>query len=339
MNKIVFTFAVLPLLCLSSASAMAQSTVTIYGIVDAGVSYKDAGAGKVWGLDSGMNSDSRLGFKGSENLDGGMKANFNLEMGFKLDSGVADSTLFARTAWVGLASEDFGSVELGRHKSLTYIYGSQIDPFMDGLLGKTHLMFKINNRRDNSVTYISNNVNGFSAAAQYGFGEKVGTMAANRVASVAGAYANGPLLANIVWDQVKDANGNKAVGGQIILAGVSYDLGRDFYGIKLNAMYEEITGSTSLLNLAETKEQLYVLGGTIKDGASTYIASYTSSKMKTRGDANSNRVAFGYTYDLSKRTNLYTSVARVQNDKTVKTLADVNGATARLFNVGIRHKF
>jgi predicted porin len=55
--------------------------------------------------------------------------------------------------------------------------------------------------------------------------------------------------------------------------------------------------------------------------------------------ANSNRIAIGYMYDLSKRTNLYASMARVENEKNVKTLADVNGATATLFNFGIRHRF
>jgi predicted porin len=325
----------LALLGAFSGAAMAQSSVTVYGIVDAGVAYKDAGAGKVTSLDSGLNSTSRLGFKGTEALSGGLKANFNLEMGLKADTGANDAALFARGAWVGLSGEDFGQVNLGRHKALTYIYGAAIDPFMDGLLGKTDLMFKINNVRDNSVTYISNSMSGFSVAGQYGFGEKTGNATANRVTSVAASYVNGPINANIVWDDMKDANGNRAVAGGKMLAGVSYDFG----GFKLHGMYEENKGSVSLTNLAETKEQLYVIGATVKDGNNTFMASYTDSKVKTSANADSNRFALGYTYDMSKRTNLYASVARVSNEKAVKTLADVNGATARLFNVGIRHKF
>lgn len=322
-----------------SGAAMAQSSVTVYGIVDVGAAYKNAGAGTLTSLDSGLNSTSRLGFKGTETLGNGLKANFNLEMGLKADTGANDAAIFARGAWVGLSGDDFGSVNLGRHKSLTYIYGAQIDPFMDGLLGKTDLMFKLNTVRDNSVTYTSNSMSGFSVAAQYGFGEKTGDAKANRVTSVAASYINGPLNANIVWDQAKDTNGNLAVGGEKLLAGVSYDLGKDFYGVKLNAMYEEIKGSTSLTVLKETKEQLYMIGGSIKDGANTFIVSYTDSNVKTSTNANSSRIALGYTYDLSKRTNLYASLARVENEKSVKTLADVNGATARLFNFGIRHKF
>ena len=339
MKKSILALAALTTLGAFSSAAMAQSSVTIYGIVDAGVAYKDAGAGKLTSLDSGLNSTSRLGFKGTEALSGGLKANFNLEMGLKADTGANDAAIFARGAWVGLSGDDFGSVNVGRHKSLTYIYGAQIDPFMDGLLGKSDLMLKINNVRDNSVTYTSNSMSGFSVAAQYGFGEKAGDAKANRVTSVAASYISGPLNANIVWDQMKDANGNLAVGGEKLLAGVSYDFGKDFFGVKLNAMYEEIKGSTSLTVLKETKEQLYVIGGSIKEGANTFIVSYTDSNVKTSSNANSSRIALGYTYDLSKRTNLYASLARVENEKSVKTLADVNGATARLFNFGIRHKF
>lgn len=340
MKKSILALAVMTTLAATSGAAFAQSSVTVYGIVDVGAAYKNAGAGTVTSLDSGLNSTSRFGLKGTEDLGGGLKANFNLEAGIKADTGANDAALFARGAWVGLSSADFGSVNLGRHKALTYIYGAAIDPFMDGLLGKTDLMFKINHVRDNSITYTSNKFGGgFTLAAQYGFGEKAANATANRVTSFAAAYANGPLMANIVFDQAKDANGNMAVGGEKLLAGVSYDFGKDFYGVKLHGMFQEIKGSTSLTVLKETKEEQYMLGASIKDGANTWIVSYTDANVKTSVNANSSRIALGYTYDLSKRTNLYASMARVENEKAAKTLADVAGVNARLFNFGIRHKF
>ncbi|MBI3714262.1 MAG: porin [Burkholderiales bacterium] len=340
MKKSILALAVLTTLAATSGVASAQSSVTVYGIVDLGVAYKNAGAGTVTSLDSGLNSTSRFGLKGTEDLGSGWKANFNLEAGIKGDTGANDAALFARGAWVGLSSDDVGSINVGRHKSLTYIYGAAIDPFMDGLLGKTDMMFKINSVRDNSVTYTSSKFGGgFTVAAQYGFGEKAGNATANRVTSFAAAYANGPLMTNIVWDQMKDANGNTAVGGEKLMAGASYDFGKDFYGVKLHAMYEEIKGTTSLTVLKETKEDLYVIGASIKDGMNTWMLSYTDSNVKTSVNANSSRIALGYTYDLSKRTNLYASMARVENEKAAKTLADVAGANARLFNVGVRHKF
>lgn len=321
-----------------SGTALAQSSVVIYGQIDLGVAYKDAGKGKVTSLDSGLNGTSRLGFKGTESLGGGLNANFNLEMGLKADTGASDSALFARGAWVGLSSKEFGAVNFGRHKALTYIYGKPLEPFNDGLLGKTDLMFKINNVRDNSVTYISNNVQGFSAAAQYGFGEIAGNATAKRVLSAAVTYDNGPILASIVWDQVKDANGNLAPSGEKLMAGATYNFGTKPSSLKAHVMINEVKGTVAP-SLALIKEQLTMVGISSKEGANTFIASFTRSKIKTASDSNSNRIALGYVYDLSKRTNLYTSIARVQNDKKVKTLADADGATARLFNVGIHHNF
>jgi general bacterial porin, GBP family len=314
---------------------LAQSSMTVYGIVDVGVAYKNAGTGKSLSLNSGLNSTSRLGLKGFEILINGWKANFNLEMGLKSDTGANDAALFARGAMVGLSSDEIGSVNFGRHKSLTDIYGAQIGPFSDGLLGKADLLLKINIVRDNSITYTSNSMNGLIIAAQYGFGEKAGDATANRVISLAGHYVNGPLMANMIWDEVQGANGRKAVDGGKLLAGVAYDFGM----FKAHGMYEEIKGTVSLTNLDETKEQLYVVGATVKNGNNTFMVSYTDSKVKTSINSDSSRLALGYTYDFSKRTNLYASMAHVKNEKAVKTMADVAGATANLFNFGIRHKF
>jgi predicted porin len=335
MKKSLLAFA---LMGAFSSAALAQSSVSVYGVLDVGIAYKKAGAGTVTSLDSGLNSTSRLGFRGTEDLGNGLKANFVLEMGLKADTGSTDSSLFARGAYVGLTGKEFGSVNLGRHKSLTYVYGAAIDPFADGLLGKTDLMFKINAVRDNSITYFSNDFSGLTVAAQYGFGEKAGNATASSVNSLAASYKSGPLLASLVWDSVKDANGNLSVssaGGEKILAGAVYDFG----SFKMHGAWEQIEGSTSLTNLKKTKEQLWTLGASIKSDANTFILSYTDSQNKTTARSNSNRIALGYTYDLSKRTNLYSSFAQVKNNALVKTMADANGATATLFNVGVRHRF
>ena len=335
MKKSLLSLALLAAFSATCASsAMAQSSVTVYGVVDVGVAYKNAGAGTVTSLDSGLNSTSRLGFKGTETLADGLKVNFGLEMGLKADTGANDTNLFARGAWVGL-SGDFGDVNLGRHKSLTYVYGAKLDPFADGLLGKTDTMYKINAVRDNSITYMSASSSGFSMAAQYGFGEVTGNNTANSVRSLAGNYSNGPLLASVIWDSAKDANGNKAVAGERVLAGAVYDFGM----FKGHALYQTVKGSTSLTNLAETKENFWTLAATTKSGANTYMISYTDQKNKTKINSNASRIALGYTYDLSKRTNLYASLANVKNDSLVKVMADKAGSTAKLFNFGIRHKF
>ena len=120
MKKTLLALAVLG--ASAGVASAQQSNVTVYGIVDAGVQYKNDGnpAGKTLSLESGQQNGSRLGFKGTEDLGGGLSAIFTLENGFNVDTGtLGQSTpttqrLFGRQAWVGLSSNSFGSVKLGR---------------------------------------------------------------------------------------------------------------------------------------------------------------------------------------------------------------------------------
>ena len=99
-----------------AGAASAQTNVTVYGLVDAGIQRTDTdNSGARWGLDSGLQSGNRLGFKGSEDLGGGLSAIFTLESGFNLDDGTQaqGGRLFGRQAWVGL-NGGFGTVKFGR---------------------------------------------------------------------------------------------------------------------------------------------------------------------------------------------------------------------------------
>ena len=104
-----------------AASAHAQTNVTIYGLVDAGlVSERGGSAGSVTKVTSGIGSQSRLGFKGTEDLGNGLSAIFQLETGVKIDDGALDSanTIFNRQAYVGLKSKDAGTLTLGRQYTM-----------------------------------------------------------------------------------------------------------------------------------------------------------------------------------------------------------------------------
>ena len=123
------TFAALGLL---ASGAYAQSSVTVYGIVDTGVEYvNNANANKdgVVRLSSGAMNTSRIGFRGTEDLGGGLKAVFQLENGFKTDTGEFDSAglLFGRQANVGLEGS-FGRIVAGRSYSTTYDFILPFDP-------------------------------------------------------------------------------------------------------------------------------------------------------------------------------------------------------------------
>jgi len=116
--------------------AMAQSSVTIYGVVDTGLVWENAGSGKSFRIDSGNQSGSRVGFKGTEDLGGGLKANFVLEAGFQNDTGAQATAgvLFNRQSYVSLAG-DFGEVKMGRIQTMVYSNAAVFDPFGDTLAG------------------------------------------------------------------------------------------------------------------------------------------------------------------------------------------------------------
>ncbi|MES2071481.1 MAG: porin [Pseudomonadota bacterium] len=321
-----------------SGAAFAQSNVTIYGVVDAGISRDDNGVtnGVKTGQDSGLQSGSRLGFKGTEDLGGGLKANFVLEMGLKEDTGTSDQggLAFGRQAYVGL-SGDFGAVNLGRQKSVTYSIGEAVDPFGIGLAGDLNRLFKTTTRRDNAVTYTTNNLSGFVGSAQYAFGEVAGNNSANRTAGISGTYAAGPVFAAIAYEKVNDVNGNDAPGGKKLFIGGTYN----FDVVKAHAAYETIKGSTSATNLTDTEQRIWMVGATVPFGASAFLIDYTRLKDQNVANSDANQIAIGYTYALSKRTNVYTSYSRTANDANVAYNAGGKGATDKLFNFGIRHAF
>ncbi len=313
-----------------SGAACAQSSVTVYGIVDAGISREDNGGpkGSVTSLDSGVQSGSRLGFKGSEDLGGGLKANFVLEMGLNADTGTSaqGGRAFGRQSFVGLAG-DFGTVNLGRQKSVTYDIMDDLDPFNIGLAGDAGRLFNTTNRNNNAVTYFTPNLSGFIGSLQYAFGEVAGNTAASRVIGASGSYSAGPLLASLAYEKVNDATGNDAA--KKTLLGATYNFGV----AKAHATYEINKGTGAL------DTRVWLVGVSVPVGLGAILADYTRVTDQANANANANQIAIGYTYNLSKRTNLYTSFSRTSNDSAVAYNAGANGATDKLFNAGIRHKF
>ncbi|NUU00621.1 porin [Herbaspirillum robiniae] len=194
--------------------AHAQSSVTIYGIIDASLSYNSkvattgTGNGNRMGVDSGAIKGSRIGFKGSEDLGGGMKALFNLENGFNLDNGAAaqNGTLWGRTSTVGL-SGGFGTVLLGRQKDFTddiAAFTSVAD--FGGMVSQAHArdLDRTNGERvNNSIRYNTNNYNGFYGSLIYGFGEQAGQNTAGQSFGIGGAYSNGPFNIGLSYFQSK----------------------------------------------------------------------------------------------------------------------------------------
>lgn len=325
-----------------TGAAFAQTSVTVYGVVDMGYQNDNGSnaAGSINSLVSGGQSGSRLGFKGTEDLGGGLSAIFTLENGFKSDDGSIDSSaavrpLFGRQAFVGLQG-GFGVAKLGRQYTPLYNATVSYDPFAAGLAGDYRRVILVGGQRvDNAIVYgTPTNLGGFNAEALYALGEVAGDNAKGRHFGLSVGYANGPVSVKLAHH---NGNSNPAAPGAIVSTkstalGGSYD----FKVVKVSALYQTNKDDTAGANL-DTRD--WLVGVSAPFGASTVLASYIRHINKATSDADSNQIAIGYTYALSKRTNLYTSYARLVNDNKAKIATDTNGATDKLFNVGIRHTF
>jgi len=212
MKKSLIALAVLGAI---AGAAQAQSSVTIYGIVDTGIVYTSkvstaTGAnglssnnGSKFSVNSGVIQGSRLGFKGVEDLGGGLKALFQLEAGFNNDNGALNgqdkvsgtTNLFRRKSVVGLGG-NFGSVLLGRQTDILDDV-SQWTSVQDfgGVTGSVgHNFDRLEGTRtNNSIRYNTPDLSGFTGSLIYGFGETAGKTSAGQSFGLGGQYANGPL--------------------------------------------------------------------------------------------------------------------------------------------------
>ncbi|HEY8605654.1 MAG TPA: porin [Noviherbaspirillum sp.] len=328
MIRTILGAALLSSLC---AGAHAQSNVTIYGIVDIGIAREDNGnaAGSVWRLDSGIQSGSRIGFRGTEDLGGGLSANFVLENGFSADNGNLGNggRLFGRRATVGLAG-GFGAVNLGRQFNPLYKVIDEYDPFGTGLAGDAARLFSTyGSRMDNSINYALPSMGGFSGEVAYGFGEVPGETSAARQLGLSAGYAAGPFGVAFAYHNQKNAAGTD--DAKTTLVAGSYDLGM----AKLHAMYAVNKG----LGALDTRDAL--IGATVPLGAGKLLVDYIRKSDKAVGSADADQFAIGYIHPLSKRTNLYASYSHTSNDAGAAYNVAAAGRSDKLMNVGIRHRF
>ena len=342
MKKSLIALAVLA----ASGAAMAQSSVTLYGVADAfvgsnKVELNGMGQRQTTVSTSGVNG-SRWGLKGTEDLGGGMKAIFTLESGFSLDTGASaqNGTLFSRQAYVGLQS-GFGTVSVGRqysaydtlHGATNHNYDAFTFNAASGANGgvAANGMKDYSSRVDNSIAYTSPDFGGFSGAVVYSFGENKNTASnvngdATDNASLHFKYANGPVLVGYAYQEEKLA----AVGGvqdknKYNLVGATYDFGV----VKLNGSYNTAKNRTF-------KDKEGQIGVVVPFGAAAISAGYARSKSEGLGVE---RTGKGFsllgTYDLSKRTRLY---AGAQNTKAYVLNSPLETKTT-VYGLGVRHAF
>lgn len=355
MKKSLIALAVLA----ASGAAMAQSSVTLYGVLDTGLTYSK-GEESVYGLTHlGGNTNSRLGFRGVEDLGNGLKATFNLEAGMGVDDGTdyftGSGMAFRRTSTVGLEG-GFGSVRLGRMLTSSYLAVSRYDAFGDTGIGAS-LAWNANQtgyapRAENAISFTSANYNGFKFGVEYGFGEQK-KASDRRYIGIGATYDNGPLSLGLGFDRL---NGDTADNTAWDLNQTTWQLGGAYnFGVaKLMGFYKQSKYKETGLNAGNDSVKLktFGLGVTAPVGAAGEVrASYNHY----RGSADitglntptlkANQLSLGYVHNLSKRTALYGTYAYMKNsNKTiggqkVNLGLGLNGAMtgAGLSNSGAQH--
>ncbi|MDT4820148.1 Outer membrane porin protein [compost metagenome] len=360
-----------------AGAAQAADSVTLYGLIDAGVGYEKVKFGgnsqSRFGGVQGVSSGSRFGLRGTEDLGDGLRAVFTLEGGFGPMNGksLQNNRLWGRQATVGLDSDSWGRLEFGRQTNLASKYFGSIDPFsisyntanMGTTFSSANTM-----RLDNMVLYQTPSMGGFKAGVGYSFsaddsvsdtsqtGFETGNN--NRVLTAGVQYVNGPLNLAAAYDRFNPTNnrtsGKSAARIQEYIVGGSYDFEvvklaaafgqtRDgwFTGQGANAFGSgspEAKGFGTNVAVSGFKASSYLVGLSVPlGGASNILASWQradpDSDALTGDDATMNVYSLGYTYNLSKRTNLYALGSYATN------FAFTDGVKSTVAMVGIRHRF
>ena len=339
MKKSLLALAVLTA---ASGATFAQSSVTLYGKIDLGLVVDGGGdGGKSVRLSSGVSGGSRLGFKGVEDLGGGMKAAFQLETGYCADSTAGGyctgGGLFGRQAHGDLTGS-FGAISAGRQYSLGFNNLSTIDPFGTGYAGQTDnsdptgthfLVDAAGLRLNNSVTYSTPSMGGLVASAEVSFGEVQGNWESGRETGAALTYAAGPAYVGFSYYDKENVAGNSAALKDYLLGG-TYDFGV----VKLHALVQKVSATYDEINL---------MGGvTVPIGPGALMASYIHHNDRRSTDMDASQFGLGYTYPLSKRTSVYASGAKIDNHNgavfRVGNSTDV-GTGNKSVNFGVVHDF
>jgi predicted porin len=309
---------------------LAQSAVNVYGVLDlAIVSDKDSGK-SVIKTESGQQTASRLGFKGTEDLGNGLSASVVLESQIEADTGVPSyaSRVFGSQVWVGVSGY-FGSIKFGRMFTPYFGAIATNDPFDAKGPGESTRVFQDSGvRMDNTVKYsLPPGQHGFYGDLAYGAGETVGSTAANRQLGMDIGYAKGPLNVVLAHHNTRDPLG--ATAARSTLVGGNYDFGPVRAWMVLARSSNDAT-----LNTRDT-----LIGISMPHGRNSVAMDYVHKADKFNRDADATQLAAGYYYTLSKRSNVYLIASRLSNGSQARYQTAVAGGARRILACGMRHQF
>jgi predicted porin len=373
-----------------AGAASAQSSVTLYGLMDGGLRYNkvsrdNAPGASSFGMAYGQQSGNRFGLRGVENIGGGSRVTFQLENGFEFGNGTMQQggRIFGRQAWVGVENNSWGYVRIGRQTNFATEYvGIPVDPFGTGF-GQLNMgaAFGIANtdRISNTIKYQTPVMSGFQAGIGYSFstgnsafytkaagggtsgsGYNFVTNDNARQLTLGAKYANGPIYVAASYDKIYAAQGTGAVSRDASISSWNISGTYDFKVVKLAAGYGQtrdgavlgqgtgVSGAGSFSNLGGSGDLIfapsvgtnsYIVGATVPvNPVSRVLLSWTmltpNTNMKDLYNAqNQSAYNIAYTYDFTKRTNVYALFGYMQNVGTVDTVKST------LVGVGLRHQF
>ena len=373
-NLTLVAGAVLALI--STTSALAQSSVTLYGIVDAAVTYttKQVGGSRT-GIDAGQLATSRWGMRGTEDLGGGLKANFTLEgtlindtgaggLGFGGNTTVAGATvgnaggasnsMFDRQATVGV-SGGFGAITLGRQNTVLVDAIGLAEPTSFAQAGNNpNVAYSLLNsgalystfgsndggaafRQNNSIRYATPVMSGFGGALMHGFGEQAGNSSANTYSGISGFFSNGASGVSLGYAKLSNRTDNSKL--TMFGGGAKYAVTS---GLTLRATYAQ--------NKVDTTNRKIAVAGVGVDflvmPALTLTGAYYNVKRSGDVEGKANHFVGLAKYALSKRTSMYTILTHVKAGSTAAAdvglssgLVSAGNDRANRFAVGVLHAF
>ena len=348
------------MLCMSSA--WAQSSVTLYGSIDEGITFNTNAQGSRTTTVGPVAVPDFYGFRGTEDLGNQLSAVFALQNGFKSNTGQATiaGDAFSQFAWVGLSSLQYGTLTLGRQLDLAT---DALRINSNGSIQYNFYLFHPANLDNlgitgdsinNSVKYTTPTIDGFSASGLYGFADS--STQPGRVYSADLVYSRGPFRASAVYSSWRNHVINLVSGlgderflGESLANGALFTAQRqDIAG--LSALYKatdklQLHGVLTQVNLASTTDSVRMR--TIELGAdyNTNFANAVtmSGYVSWLGDTRYDEVGVGDVYSLSKSTIIYAQItyqrADGAGDAAIPLLAAANGPNQTAFRVGVHHFF
>lgn len=321
-------------------TAFAQSSVTLFGVVDVNARYSNNGNTTLYTLSQDGLASSRLGVRGVEDLGGGLRAGFWMEGAMNPDTGTPAGQTWQRRSTISLLG-GFGEIRMGRDYTPTFWNLTIFDPFGTNGVGAYSNIHKPLQggattlvRANNSIGYfLPGNLGGLYGQAMVSAAE--GPQNGNKHISGRVGFKAGPVDVAVSAGQTyvaRTAAFQNDETNQVMNIGGSFNMGAF-----------TVMAQAGQFALGNSKYRNALIGGTAKFGPGTIRASYGVVRDNSAAVDNASQIAAGYIYDLSRRTAAYGTVSRISNDRAAAlgtgSLAPVAGKNHTGFEVGVRHSF